>query len=207
MSQFDSQYAAKVREHAERDYSRQDSIRVARSLAGGAAFGGSFLDFGCGSGRLLEDFAKRAPSYTLFGVDVNPHSLRDATQRVPYAHLSDTITPDMHDIDIVAMNHTLPHLDDPLGTLQFIRSRMKYRGVIGVLTFNPRWEFQRSIHYALSGYKGDPTVQHRMTARQLRQCLSDAGFVAVQTTTWGPRSLGIVGSLARIFTTGIARRF
>lgn len=137
------------------------------------------LDFGCGGGYLLDqlDVTEKA------GLEINESAVEVARSYglTVYTALSDI--PDAY-ADVVISNHTLEHVDNPLGTLQGLLPKVKRQGRVVFVV--PHQKPSESWH-------PDNVSQHLYTwnPMTLGNLFSHAGFVDIQADaiwhTWSPQ--------------------
>jgi SAM-dependent methyltransferase len=137
------------------------------------------VDFGCGSGAVLERLVARRK----IGVEVSEHARQAAHRRgietVPsVAELEDEIA------DVVISNHALEHALNPLDELRALHRVLKRRGTLVLWLPVDDWRVQRSIR---------PDPDHHLyawTPRLLRNLLLEAGFEVrechIVTHAWPP---------------------
>ena len=84
---------------------------------------GTVLDAGCGQGVLFDHLNGDAIMYS--GFDVSETAIAEARRRAPQARLAVCSVGEYRTdetFDVIVFNEVLPHVDDPLGTLdRFIR--------------------------------------------------------------------------------------
>ena len=125
---------------------------------------GRVLDFGCGDGKLLNRM--RVRGWDTYGIEPST----DAAFR-RHRRLIDA--PDDRSFDLVAMNHVLEHLIDPLDTLHRLAGSLRDGGILFIST--PRLDTlpqHRDLKYCLSGHRH--VVSFSETC--LRGLLARAGF-------------------------------
>lgn len=174
------------------------------------------LDIGCGTGFLLEQFAKRG--FSGVGVDLSPESVEIAQKRLAELGASDRLRaevgsayePPEGPFDLVTITDVLEHLEDPRACLAAARERLAPGGVIVVSTPN-----RRSLHGArrwLSKH-GVPGIKLSLAPIDNWQTWSDldahgraAGLVTVSRRGIFFRPGGKIGSqLGRVYRLQSAR--
>jgi SAM-dependent methyltransferase len=108
------------------------------------------LDFGCGSGKALDDRRARYGCHTI-GIDFDHDLLAKVAARGHATYFADAAgwshIPDAS-VDLVTMNHVIEHLYRPLEALTQIRRVLKPAGVLDIATPNPEG-------YAAQTFKSD----------------------------------------------------
>lgn len=90
------------------------------------------LDFGCGSGRFLKLLEEEHPNWALYGFDISTNQrIEQLTGRIKIyrGQMQDFIinlTP--QSFDIIYLNNSLEHLNDPSQTLRLLIPLLKYGG-------------------------------------------------------------------------------
>jgi SAM-dependent methyltransferase len=105
---------------------------------------GRVLDVGCGSGDLLEHFAKRG--WDAYGIDPSRAAVDAAARRGAKVHhgtLRDQPWPDEF-FDLITFQHSLEHITDPLDALHRSRGLLAPGGLLAVEV--PNWScWQRRL--------------------------------------------------------------
>ena len=99
----------------------------------------ALLDFGCGSGRALDERRKQFGCRTI-GLDFDTELVTQVASRGHKAYLAnDAGWSQVADqsVDIVTMNHVIEHLYRPVETLMQIRRVLKPGGLLDIATPNP----------------------------------------------------------------------
>lgn len=104
--------------------------------------GAVVLDFGCGTGDIL----KNLPCSRCLGVEINEPSLKIAKEQGIETFTRIDQVPDEVS-DVVISHHALEHIEDPIGTLKGLKSKLKPGGiaVIVVPAENPNSKTNRSF--------------------------------------------------------------
>jgi 2-polyprenyl-3-methyl-5-hydroxy-6-metoxy-1,4-benzoquinol methylase len=85
----------------------------------------SVVDFGCGGGYLLRNIKCKEK----MGIEVNAYARQEAKNSGIKAVESIDEVPDNH-ADVIISNHTLEHVEDPVGILRALRDKLKGDGKI-----------------------------------------------------------------------------
>jgi SAM-dependent methyltransferase len=99
------------------------------------------LDFGCGSGYILAGLACRER----YGIEVNPVARMKAPRIVKVQATVDDLPGDLA-FDVIISHHALEHVDNPLGQLEQLRSRLKPGGKMVFVVPSELWPRQRVYH-------------------------------------------------------------
>ena len=145
------------------------------------------LDFGCGGGFILAGLA----CSERYGVEVNPAARLEAARALKvYATLGDV--PSDVEFDVIISHHALEHLDNPLGQLEQLKSRLKPGGTMVFVVPSEIWQKQRL-------YLPGDINQHlyTWTPRSLGNLFDRAGLVVRQVELLGHRLLPKASSLYR----------
>jgi SAM-dependent methyltransferase len=149
---------------------------------------GSALDFGCGNGVMLSAIARRAPGWTLDGLDLDDRYRLELSNIEGFRRLviagSDDDRPATY--DLVTMIHALEHLTDPMQCLADIARRLKPDGLLFIqspnLADNP-FDLLIADHAT------------HFTARGLSRLLRRAGFaVKLVATDWVAKELSVIAA-------------
>ena len=152
----------------------------ARKFSGSIKPEDTVLDFGCGTGSMLNalECARRV------GVDINASARREAASAGVEVHASLTeIQPSS--IDVVVSNHALEHVTDPFGVCGQLRDVLVPRGRLIICLPFDDWRTERSHR------PGD--INHHLftwSPLLIGNLLTDTGFVvtssAVLSRAWPP---------------------
>ncbi|MEW6112986.1 MAG: class I SAM-dependent methyltransferase [Thermodesulfobacteriota bacterium] len=89
----------------------------------------SYVDIGCGAGRVLHELSLRYPSARFHGYDISPHAIAMAkkyeTERVSFHHLQ-VFPPSGIKCDVAAVIDLVEHIEDYLGFLRKLRELANY---------------------------------------------------------------------------------
>jgi SAM-dependent methyltransferase len=149
---------------------------------------GALLDFGCGNGGLLS-FA-RLLGWDVVGVERDPTSAaqaREVSAAPVYPSIDDAGVAD-GSLDVVTMNHSLEHTEDPTSVVARSRRLLKPGGRLGIAV--PNWN---ALAHRLLGVEWpglEPSRHLVMFDRaRLRRLLEDQGFRVDSLTTTSTRRL------------------
>ncbi len=94
---------------------------------------GRILDFGCGTGVALRNFAAARPGWTLYGSELSDRAL-PALRKIPGFSKLYTCPPDEipERFTLITLIHSLEHVLDPVATLKDLRSRVDDGGHVFV---------------------------------------------------------------------------
>lgn len=124
---------------ASRISGEHDAKLLIRSLYSRLVPSSVLLDFGCGSGRALDERRKQFGCVTI-GIDFNPELVAQVASRGHRAYLADAFGWSQmadHSVDVVTMNHVIEHLYHPMETLTQLRRVLKATGFVDIATPNP----------------------------------------------------------------------
>lgn len=181
MSKWGEQYAHKTDAFSATPVWQADAMK-AISLIDGQPL--RVLDFGCGTGRLLEYLAETLPNAALFGVDVNVAGFAIAQERCPKAKMYETVKPFVN-IDLCIIMHALPQFSDPHAELSRLWTAMRPGGQLIVITHNDWFSRVRKPLDLINGYKPDPTITTNFTKGTLDQLMRDQGFLKTESAYYG----------------------
>ena len=101
---------------------------------------GTVLDAGCGQGILFDHLNGDVITYS--GFDVSETAIAEARRRAPQARLSVCSVGEYRTdetFDVIVFNEVLPHVDDPLGTLDRFITILKPEGLVIISLYqNPK---------------------------------------------------------------------
>jgi SAM-dependent methyltransferase len=138
------------------------------------------LDFGCGSGGLLQALE----CYRRIGVEINPIALQ-RSKEVGNECYTDLCEVPNRIADVVISNHVLEHVPYPIEALRQIKSKIKPGGILVLCVPIDDWRVHKN-------YQPDNPNHHlhTWTIQLLGNTLSEAGFavhdgdISVLTHAW-----------------------
>ncbi|CAA2141508.1 bifunctional 2-polyprenyl-6-hydroxyphenol methylase/3-demethylubiquinol 3-O-methyltransferase UbiG [Hyphomicrobium sp. ghe19] len=152
------------------------------------------LDVGTNTGRMMQ-LAMRKGAIP-FGVEKNAAARYLAQQNgcQVYPTINDAATQHGPFFDVVLLSHVLGHVNDPVDMLWQCVSVTRHGGVIGLLGPNPVYDNLMAPMNALTGYKGDATIQHSIGLMRLQRMLPP-WFNTVDVFYLGEKPKWLPGSL------------
>jgi SAM-dependent methyltransferase len=101
------------------------------------------LDFGCGSGYILAGIACKER----YGIEVNPIARMEAARMVKVQASVGDLPADLA-FDVIISHHALEHVDNPMGQLEQLKSRLKPGGKMVFVVPSEVWPKQREYRPA-----------------------------------------------------------
>ena len=144
---------------------------------------GKLLDVGCGSGRFLAQM--QALGWEVFGLEPDTRAARIARNQYDLNVICGIIeqAPILGEsVDIIAMNHVIEHLSDPLAALVECRRILKSGGKLIVLTPNIRSLGRQIWRQYWRGWE-IPRHFFLFSAKSLRVLIEQSGFAIHQLRT------------------------
>ena len=142
----------------------------------------TLLDFGCGSGHLLNALDAK----NKIGLEINPHAVAHA-EKLGIKVFSDISEIPDEFVDIVISNHALEHVPAPLESVQELRRVMKKNGKLSICVPIDDWRRAKTF---------DPqdinNHLHTWTPQLLGNLFVEAGFkasnldIAILRKSWFP---------------------
>lgn len=152
---------------------------------------GKLLEVGCGSGHFLAKM--KARGWVVEGVDFDPRAVDYAHTtyniKVHHGSLESAEYPDST-FDVVAMNHVIEHVFDPIDLLQEARRVLKPGGKVVVVTPNIASMGHQRFGQAWRDLD-PPRHLHLFSPRTLLECAKRAGFEQYQVWTTAANVLPI----------------
>ncbi|MGD0294692.1 MAG: class I SAM-dependent methyltransferase [Terracidiphilus sp.] len=140
------------------------------------------LDFGCGGGNFLASLDCKAR----YGIEINPVAREEAAKRLtPFAAVDEL--PEGLLVDVIMSHHALEHVDNPLGVLRALRTRLKPGGLCVFVVPSETW-------YGQSRFRKGDMNQHLYTWTPLLagNLFTRAGYEVREATLlchrWLPRA-------------------
>jgi SAM-dependent methyltransferase len=203
-AQFDSHYVHGrghlYWNHFEKPYLEKLFARLGRE------YPGRYLDFACGTGRIME---LASPHFAeTVGIDVSEAMLAEARRRIPSAHLIqvDVMTnpPDVGLFQVISLFRFILSAEDHLreGVLNWLRTVIAPDGVLVVNNHLNHWSFtgiRHRLRNVVHGRPGGPPTERHMETL-LRRC----GFEIVEAygfgiiPPWRPRRWSPSAALLRL---------
>jgi SAM-dependent methyltransferase len=167
--------------HFERPYLAELFARLGREYAG------RYLDFACGTGRIME---LASPHFgETVGIDVSEPMLAEARRRVPGARLilADVMTdpPDVGSFQVISLFRFILSAEDHLreGVLRWLRTAIAPDGVLVVNNHLNKWSLtgvRHRVRNVLQGRRGSPPTHGYMES-----LLRRGGFEIVERYGFG----------------------
>ncbi|MGO9410417.1 MAG: class I SAM-dependent methyltransferase [Spirochaetia bacterium] len=125
------------------------------------------LEFGCGGGFWLA----KIRAGRVLGVEVNPVA-RENCKKLGVLVVSDLADVEDDCFDVCFSHHALEHVENPLQTLQGIRTKLKTRGLLRLITpFDTSETFE----------EGDPNHHlYTWSVQNMGNLLTEAGFKVLE---------------------------
>lgn len=97
-----------------------------------------FLDFGCGSGKLLERERRKHPSWEFYGLETNPDAAKIAEKKGfrIFCGPFEKAKYEENFFDIIVLRHVLEHLPGPRETIQGLFRILKSGGTLSITVPN-----------------------------------------------------------------------
>ncbi len=147
------------------------------------------LDIGCGSGTFTIKLAKKYPKSRIIGADISEKVIGFAKKEIKKRKIKNVsfIVSGANKIktnekfDVVIISHLIEHLENPLGALKEIKSRLKKGGKLFLTTPNysslwPIAEFVFDKTMAKQGYSLDEQHISRFNCGSIKKIVKKAGF-------------------------------
>lgn len=149
---------------------------------------GRMLDVGCGSGTLLEQFSGRG--WETYGLDPSGAAVAAAARRGAQVHQGTLGDQPWQpgSFQLVSFEHSLEHIDDPIGTLRRARALLAPGGLLVVAV--PNWAcWQRRMLFRDRWFSLDlPRHQQHFSPRALERL---AGVLDLEVRAVGTSSSAI----------------
>lgn len=155
-------------------------------------FSGNILDFGCGSGEILEEIATSNPKAKITGIDVSETALKLAKKRIPNATFktiveSKKIPIESESIDYILSNDVIEHIYDTEWMFNEFSRTLKKDGLILIST--PYCGLIKNLVITLTNFElvYNPLGPHIRfyTRKSLERCLDQIGFRTIRFGTFG----------------------
>ena len=157
---------------------------------------GRFLDFGCGTGRLINKYKTSYPNYEFFGIDIDQAACNKAKKFDNVNIFCGTLEQAKYVdnfFDVISTYHVLEHVPNPKKTLVELNRILKPEGtiLISLPNFN---SFERIMFGKHWRWMEIPRHLFHFNCRNLSILLQDTGFL-VKKITYPDTSLKIVQQL------------
>jgi len=139
----------------------------------------SMLEVGCGTGFVLDGFARHRPSMKFFGAEAYLSGLTCAIKRIPraeFAQMDACQIPFSEEFDIAGAFDVLEHIQDDRRVLKEINRALLPSG--GLILTVPQHQWLWTNTDELSGHK------RRYTRSELRRKIEAAGFKVLMMTSF-----------------------
>lgn len=181
----------------ERDANRLERVLLwKRFLDSHAIHAKTAYDIGCGSGLLACELAER--SITTTGIDGAEGMLTIARSIAAKRKLTNLqfiqhILPikdasHLSPVDMVVMSSAIEYLDSIKDTLLFVSKLLSTEGIF-IFSISNRQSLSRKLVWLMHKLTGYPRyfglIKHFMTVETIREALSQAGFVMVESAYFG----------------------
>lgn len=154
---------------------------------------GTALDFGCGNGVLTNVLQQTLPAWRVFGTDISPQAVANATLRYPHCSFFNAGEDPLIDkgVDLLFTHHVLEHVEDLEETFSQIDRYVRQGSVIlHILPCgNPgSYEYRicQLIRDGIDANRGnrfffeEPGHLRRLDAQQLDKMLTARGYIIQQ---------------------------
>lgn len=154
----------------------------------------SILDYGCGTGVMLQKLRKAYPNSKLNGIEPNADLAVIAISRNVQVRVDESpdylISVDQHFSEIICMS-VLGHCDNPRQTLRSIKHLMRYSSRLSLAVPNCLFDWVMAVPNMFNGYRTDESIKHKWTPRELVRMVEHSGFMVSEIVGLGPKALGI----------------
>lgn len=150
---------------------------------------GKALDFGCGNGVFTIIIKKCLPQWEVFGVEISPVAVRNATKKFPSCTFftSDKAGQYAHQFDFLFSHHVLEHVQDMDETLDQIETYLKpSSGQLHIFPCGNKGSYEYNIcmlhNGGIENEKGnrfffeEPGHLRRLTSSELIEQMRSRGF-------------------------------
>lgn len=114
--------------------------------------GKRILDVGCGLGMYVEKFRQFSPD--VFGVDIDPDKVAEASQRLPNIQVSpaEVLPFDDSSFDVIMLHEVIEHVDDDRASIEEAYRCLKPGGQIIIYAPNRLYPFETHGFYLFGHY-------------------------------------------------------
>lgn len=102
----------------------------------------SVLDFGCGSGDILEKLFCREK----YGIEINDYAIKKARQKGLTIYKTLAKIPRGLTFDVIISHHALEHVENPFLILKGLQTLLKNRGLMIFVVPIDDWRIQKKYH-------------------------------------------------------------
>ena len=137
----------------------------------------TYLDFGCGGSRGLENAKRAHPNWDIYGFDNNPKVCKQIQKKGFKAFCGDIadIALPKNFFDVVNMSSVIEHVYDPKYTMKKLNTSLKKGGVVVIRTPNYN-SFSRVLFQKFWVFMDSPRHLFLFTRKTLGTLLHDTGF-------------------------------
>lgn len=142
-----------------------------------------FLDFGCGSGKLLEEVRKKHPNWELYGLDVDERACSTTSKKGFRVYCGDVFNAKYDDnfFDVINTSQVLEHVPNPFQVLTELNRILKPNGLLQVDVPN----FSSAAARVFKTYWINldvPRHLYHFTPRVIKKMLIQTGFEVERIT-------------------------
>lgn len=153
-----------------------------------------YLDFGCGTGRIIKFISENYFLKECYGMDSSKYMIEEAKKRVPNAKfIVKNILKEKYKkkFDIITTFRLILNLEDELRLkiLKELRELIYDNGILIINNHNNRYSFIGMVSYVLHKYFGysikgrkktkEKTIKNTLTEKEMKNLLKEAGFKVI----------------------------
>lgn len=148
------------------------------------------LDFGCGTGNLLNQLVSQFPQNIYWGADTSDAGIEASKLLVPHASIlkinlskgKPSLAVSLRSFDVVVCSEVIEHIEDDRQTLQFLISLLKPGGsLILTVPSGPISKFDKFIGHS-----------RHYSKRHLESLLGESGFINIEVNRSGFPAINIL---------------